>query len=265
MLARGEAVHVSLGVYLLGPELTRAGRALAAVIACGEGALLSHHAAAYLYEILPHPAQPGPIDVTVTARHRGRRAGIRLHRSRSIRHYERRMRDAIPVTSPVRTLLDLAGCCAPSELEAAVAEAFALHLTNRGALLKAVAGARGRRGVAKLRALLDGDNRPARTRSPPERRLLRLLRDAGAAEPEANVRIGRWEVDLYWPRAGLVVEVDAYATHSSPWAFERDRQKTAELQDLGLTVCRASRRQIDDEPDLTVARIRRRLAELSAE
>ena len=161
------------------------------------------------------------------------------------------------MTSPEWTLIDVAGVLWPNELEAAVAEAFALRLTDREKPLDATARTRGRRGVARLRTLLEAEHHPARTRSPPERRMLRMLRDAGLPEPETNVRVGRWEVDFLWREAGFVLEVDAYSTHSSPWAFERDRRKSAELEDLGLIVHRVTPRQLGLNPIPTIARVRR--------
>jgi very-short-patch-repair endonuclease len=99
------------------------------------------------------------------------------------------------------------------------------------------------------------------TRSAPERKLLVAIRRAQLPEPETNAGIGRWEVDMYWPDHGLVVEVDGYAAHSSPWAFERDRRKAAELEDRGLYVRRVSALQVRDQLDLVVARIRNALDE----
>jgi very-short-patch-repair endonuclease len=135
-------------------------------------------------------------------------------------------------------------------------EAFALRLTNRAALLTAVKAAGPRRGVRRLRTLLDAG--PKRTRSAPERRLLSLLRDAGLPEPLTNHKIGPWEVDFFWPDQSFVVEVDAYSTHLSPFAFERDRRKDAELSDHGLTVLRVTKDQLRDQPEQVVARLRRR-------
>lgn len=85
------------------------------------------------------------------------------------------------------------------------------------------------------------------------------MRAAGVTEPEVNFRLGRWEVDLYWPEQSLAVEVDAYSTHSSPWAFERDRRKGAELEDMGIKLLRVSAAQVRDERYATVERIRRAL------
>jgi very-short-patch-repair endonuclease len=265
LLAEGELRPLHRGVYLLGPVTPLHARELAAVLACAPKAALGHHSATYLYELLPYPRRPHPVDVIVTGHHPGRHPGIRLHRTATLAPHELRERAGIPITSVPRTLIDLAACCSPTQLEAAVAEAFALGLPDRSQLLRLIRGHPGRRGVAILRAQLGGERKPARTRSRPERTLLREVRDAGLPEPEVNVKLGRWEVDLLWRDAGLVVEIDAYATHSSPRAFERDRRKSAELEDLGLTVRRVSDRQIRDQTVLTVRRIRRALRELTAE
>jgi very-short-patch-repair endonuclease len=197
------------------------------------------------------------VHVTVPGRHTAGPAGIQVHKTRELRHYEVRDCEGIPVTAPIRTLIDFAGDDATDEeLERAVAEAFALRLTQRAPLLREVERQRGRRGTARLRTLLDGEG-PKRTRSTPERTLLRALRKAGVAGFETNVYLGRWEVDFYWPKSELVVEVDAYSTHSSPWAFERDRKKTAELEELGMKVHRVTKRRIDDELGAVVAEIQR--------
>ena len=170
------------------------------------------------------------------------------------------------MSSPEWTLIDAAGVLWPDELESAVAEAFALRLTNRDRAdpmrpgePAAVVAWPGFERCSRLTTARPG------TRSRPERRMLRMLRDAGLPEPETNVRIGRWEVDFLWRDAGFVLEVDAYSTHSSTWAFERDRRKSAELEDLGLTVHRVTRRQLDLNATPTIARVRRAVARNSAE
>jgi very-short-patch-repair endonuclease len=116
--------------------------------------------------------------------------------------------------------------------------------------------------VGRLAALLDASP-PARTRSRPERLLLDAIRRAGLPEPETNVKIGRWEVDFLWRDPGLVVEVDAYSTHSSPRAFERDRRKDAELTTLGLTVQRFSADTVRDDVSSVIAWIAARRAAAS--
>ncbi len=265
LLSEGELRRLHRGVYLLGPVTPLHARELAAVLACAPQAALSHRSATYLYELLPYPRGSHPVDVTVTGHHPGRHPDVRLHRTATLAPHELREQRGIPITSVPRTLIDLAACCSPTQLEAAVAEAFALGLTSRSQLMRSIRAHPGRRGVAILRAQLGGERQPARTRSRPERTLLRELRGAQLPEPEVNVKLGRWEVDLLWRDAGLVVEIDAYATHSSPRAFERDRRKSAELEDLGFTVRRVSDQQIRDQTALTLTRIRRALTELTPE
>ncbi|HLM31068.1 MAG TPA: DUF559 domain-containing protein [Solirubrobacterales bacterium] len=89
--------------------------------------------------------------------------------------------------------------------------------------------------------------------------MLELIRAAGLPEPEVNARVGRWEVDFFWPQHGLVVEVDGYGAHSSPTAFERDRIKAAELEDAGLTIRRVSDRQLGRDASAVARRLRRDL------
>jgi very-short-patch-repair endonuclease len=217
---------------------------------------LSHRSATSLYGFLPYEPGSPAIHVTVHARHARGDAGIVVHETASLRPHEVREREGIPVTAPIRTLVDLAAGCAEDELERAVAEAFALGLTNRNALLRGVEAARGRRGVARLAELLEGERRPALTRSRPERRLLAAIRAAELPEPETNVRLGRWEVDFLWPESGLAVELDAYSTHSSPRAFERDRRKDAELSALGLSVQRFTANQVRADAEAVIAWLR---------
>jgi len=164
------------------------------------------------------------------------------------------------VTSPARTILDLAGCSTARELEQAVGEAFALRLTSRPALVVMIERHPRRPGLRALRALLDAERPPARTRSPAEERLLTKIRAARLPEPEVNARLGRWEIDFLWREQRLVVEVDGYASHSSPRAFERDRRKTIELQAAGLTVRRISAASVREQPHRAVETIARALS-----
>jgi very-short-patch-repair endonuclease len=258
LVARSEAIRLHEGVYLIGPMVSFAAAPMAAVLACGPDAWLSHRSAAGKFGLVRELAG-APFDVTITGPHRGHHRGVRLHRVKSLAAQDRDVHDGVPITSPERTLIDLAASCGRFELEATVAEAFALGLTDRERMLAALPRARGRRGVARVRAVLDAPRAPARTRSAPERRLLRLIREAGIPEPETNVRLGHWEVDFVWREQMLIVEVDAYSTHSSPWAFERDRRKTAELEDLGHAVQRVTAARIGAAPAAVIARIRRAL------
>ncbi len=257
MVRRGELRRLHRGVFLVGPIATPHSYEIAAFLACGEGSVVSHRSGICLYELLPYPTEPVPVHITVPGRHCRGDSDIVVHETVALAHHEIRERHGISVTSPIRTLIDFAAHDATDdELERVVAEAFALRLTQRAPVLREVARQQGKRGTGRLRALLDGDG-PKRTRSAPERTLLRALRNAGVAGLETNAGIGPWEVDFYWPAHGLVVEVDAYSTHSSPTAFERDRRKTAELEEAGLKVRRVTKRRIDDDLQTVVAEIQR--------
>jgi very-short-patch-repair endonuclease len=258
-LASGRIHRLHRGVYLLGPLLSQRGRELAAVLACRPDAVLSHRSAACHWKLLPYPADPGPVDVTVAGRNPGRPRGIRVHRVAAIERREVRIRDEIPVTCPARTILDLAGAGSARDLEQAVAEALALRLTNRSELVAMIDRHPRRPGARALRRLLDADRTPARTRSRAEERLLSLIRRAGLPEPAVNAQVGRWEVDFLWREKRLVVEVDGYASHSSPWAFERDHTKTAELQAAGFAVRRISAKALQGDPDGALELIARAL------
>jgi very-short-patch-repair endonuclease len=148
----------------------------------------------------------------------------------------------------------------PRALEQALAEARARRLVTRGALHAALARAPRRHGSAALRTLLSCEAEPALTRSEAEERLLALVRKARLPEPECNVRLAGYEVDFLWRDRRLVVEVDGYAFHSSPAAFERDRLRDGELEDAGYRVRRITWRQLTEDAAGVEQRLRRALA-----
>jgi predicted transcriptional regulator of viral defense system len=111
--------------YLIGPTVPAHAREMAAVLACGETALVSHRSAAHLYGLLPYPANPSLVHVTVTESHSRRRRGIDLHRTTALARDERRERGGVPVTAPVRSLVDFAASAGAEDCEQAVAKAFA--------------------------------------------------------------------------------------------------------------------------------------------
>lgn len=179
---RGELRRVWHGVYFLGNLLLPYSLDAAAVLACGRGAVLSHRSAAELYEMLPR--EEGPFHVTVHDRRRREHPGIVVHETRSLEEHEIRERHGIPVTSPIRRVIDLAGTATTADLERAVTEAFAQRLTTLPSLQRAATAYRGRRGVGRVDRLLEAG--PRLTRSPPERRLLQAIRRSGLPEPESN-------------------------------------------------------------------------------
>ena len=249
-IAAGRLRPLYRGVYVLGPVLVPNAERLGATLSCGTEAALSHQAAAALWGI--RPDHNGDIDVTVTRQLRPR-AGIRIHRVRALDRQDTTRRHGIPVTTPVRTLLDLAAVLDRSSLARAVEEAEVLRLVNSRRLTDLLARNRGRRGAAALRRVLELGHEPAFTRSEAEARLLDLIRKARLPAPEVNARIGGYEVDFLWRAQRLVVEVDGYAYHSTRAAFERDRRKDADLQSRGLRTTRLTYRQIDKGPHATIA------------
>jgi len=223
---------------------------MAAVLACGDGALLSHRAAAVLWGIRPPPIER--IDVLVTtASGVHSRPGYTAHRASRLHPDDATRRDGVPVTSPARTLLDLAADLSERELARAVEQAQVCHLVTDGSLYEQCSRYPRHPGARALRHAIRPE--PALTRSAAERRLLELIRAARLPEPHANTRIGAYEGDLVWPEAAVVVEVDGYAFHSTRAAFERDRRRDAELQTMGYRVFRVTWRQIADEPEALVA------------
>jgi very-short-patch-repair endonuclease/predicted transcriptional regulator of viral defense system len=246
---------VQRGVYALGPLGQALEAEMAAVLACGEAGVLSHRSAAVLWGLLPHPAKPSPVDVTVVGKDRGHRPGIRVHRVKSLARDEVTKLDGILVTTVARTILDLAASGPARELEQAIAQADRRHPSARRKLVLLLARYPGRSGSPAVRTLLASRGRAAFTRSEAEERLLALIRRAQLPEPELNVKLGDYEVDFLWPAQRVIVEVDGYAYHSGRHEFERDRAKDAALAANGFLVVRITWRQLVHEAEAVVARI----------
>lgn len=240
------------GVYLVGPVAPPHARAMAACLACGPNACLSHRSAGALWGLLKR-SRRAPVDVTLRSGNHAR-PGIRIFRIRTLRDDEVTRRHGIPATTPPRTLYDLAGTLRPLALEKAVAEALARRLTSEEEVLEMIERQAGRRGVHRLRAAL-GRTGPAFTRSRAEELFLALARRAQIDEPQVNVTVGQHEVDFYWPRARLAVEIDGRAFHASSRDFERDRRRDAELATHGIRVVRVTWKQLTGEPEAVLVRL----------
>lgn len=267
-LLSGRLHPVHRGVYLVGhaAALPHAPE-MAAVLACGRGAVVSHRSAALLWALVPgragewrRPRLGGApwwprAEVTIPGRDPGLKPGIDIHRVRALDPEDARACDGVPVTSPARTLLDLAATASAEQLERATAETRARHLASDTELLSLLARHRGRRGAGVLRRLLERDAPPALTRSVAEDRFLAVVRAAPIPEPEVNVRLGPHEVDFLWRRQRLVVEVDGFDFHSSRSAFEHDRLRDADLQASGFRVMRVTWRQLAGRPDALLERL----------
>lgn len=252
------------GVYLLGglrgPLEPERSREMAAVLACGPGAVVSHRSAAWIWELLPRPRETGPVEITVPRRARPRRPGILTHRSDALSADETTVLDALPVTTPGRTLRDLSTRIATRELSRAAARAERLGHTDAGELSELVARHRGRPGAPLLRAALHVEGGPAFTRSEAEERFLDLIGSGGLPAPEANVVVRGHELDFLWRAAGIAVEVDGFGFHASRRSFENDRRRDAELAAAGVYVIRVTWRQIVDEPSATLVHVAQALA-----
>jgi len=233
---------------------------MAAVLACGAGAVVSHRTATTLWALLAAGSGPVAVDVTVPAGARPRRPGIRVHRSDGLDPCHVTVVDGVPTTTPARTLLDLAGCAEPRDLERAVARAEREALTERGDLLALLDRYPRSPGGATLRRLLGGPGAPALTRSEAEARFLALIRKAQLPGPAVNAAAEGYEVDFLWREQGVVVEVDGFAFHSSRSRFEADRRRDARFSARGLRVVRVTWNQILEEPEATVVRVAQTLA-----
>ena len=183
------------GVYGVGPVAAAYAREMAGLLACGPEAVLSHHSAAWLWRLVPDPGD-APVEVTVPEKDRGRRPGIRVYRT-ALEPEDVAKLDGIALTTPTRTLIDLATVLASRDLELALAQAERQNLLDRRDLLAIVGKRAGKPGAPLLRDLLAGETGPALTRSEAEERLLMLIRKAQLPPPETNVNIGQYEVDFY--------------------------------------------------------------------
>jgi len=222
-------IRVHRGVYAVGHEaLSDRGRMIAALLAAGPGAFLSHRTAAYLWKLIP--SLPPFIDVTFTDRIPRRRPGLRVHQAHRL---DTTIHQGLPVTTPLQTIAQLP----PDERDRARAEALVLKLIARSA---------------------DDDAEP--TRSELERALRPALKTAGLPRPVLGAELLGYTVDFFWPDHHLVVETDGWASHGHRRAFESDRARDATLQAHGYTVVRFTWRQVIHETLLVTVRIAQLLA-----
>jgi hypothetical protein len=245
-------------------NLSLHGRCLAAVLGGGTGALLSHWSAAWLWGVLS--TQPVPVHVT-TPIPRRRRAGLQIHRSRTLTEEDHALRDGIPTTSVSRTVLDLAARSRRRRLDRLLQRCEELRILDLPALESVLARNKGHHGAGRLRSALALYETPAFTRSALERRFLGLVRSAGLPTPSMNFNVAGFELDAYWEVERFAVELDVFETHGSRAAFERDRRRDEELKLAAVEVVRITGARLAREPDLVMQRLRtllgRRRGELS--
>ena len=225
---------------------------MAAVLACGGNAVLSHQSAGALWGI----RQSGPVYIAVSVPPRTfrRYRGIHIHR-RALPTEDVTRHERIPVTSPARTLIDLGLILALEALEAAINEADKLGLIDPEALRAVAERRRGCAGTRAIKAVLDRRTF-ALTDSELERRFLRLVRRARLPQPLTRQRVNGFRVDFVWPELRLIVETDGLRYHRTPTQQSRDRVRDQAHAVAGFTALRFTHAQVRFEPEHVIATLR---------
>jgi Protein of unknown function (DUF559) len=235
---------------------------MAAVLACGEDAVISHHSAAALWGF--GLERKGIVDVSVHRHHSLRRPGLRIHDRAGLWNRDLGTRKGIPVVVPVKTFLDIALELPENRLERAINEADKRDVIDPDALRKALEERSGEPGVRPLRRILD---KHTFRLSDDELELLfrPLAAAAGLPTPLTKVMVDDFEVDFFWPDLGLVVETDGWRYHRTPAAQTRDALRFQAHTAAGLTPLRFSHYQVKYDPahvkrilERTLANLRRR-------
>ena len=249
-VAAGRLHPLFRGVYAVGhPAVTWHALGQAALLAVGGEAGVSHSSSAIAWRMTRNGG--GDMEVTVKGRQVRSRPGLRVH---SAAELELRELDGLLVTTPARTLLDLA---AREDVTRMLAEAQVLRIVSTAELRAELRRHPHHRGAARLGRMLD-TTEP--TRSELERRFAQIIRDAGLPRPRFNARLWGYEVDALWERERVIVETDGWAAHGHRGAFERDRARDAALQARGYVVLRFTWRQVLEQPLLVATRIAQVLA-----
>jgi very-short-patch-repair endonuclease len=228
---------------------------LAAVLACGPDALLSHHAAAALWDLRPIPQ--GKIDVTAPVKRTHK--GVRCHVARTMP--DGTIIDGAPVTSLERTYLDYAEQATERQLIAALEAGQRQNVLDLRKLRRCMDASPGRQGLKPLAAAIAQlTDHPQWTQSELENEFLHLLRAHHLPEPRLNVLVLGELVDCAWPEQKVIVELDGYAFHSARRTFEADRKRDIKLQKAGWSVLRFTHRRVRSEPATVIADVRHMLA-----
>jgi predicted transcriptional regulator of viral defense system len=254
MLEAGQLLPLRREVYVAGHlQVSRRGRWMAAVLACGDGAVLSHESAACLWGL---QGDRRLVDVNADCGRQGRlrREGVRLHRCK-LHHGDRLVWDGVPVTTVARTLFDLSEVVDYQRLKRAWEEADRLKLLRLGELERVVERGRGRRALRPVRRILGELRAPARTRSPLEDRFLTFCEGHRLPAPATNVLVLGHEVDALWPDARLIVELDSWEYHGHRAAFQRDRARDSARLVAGYRTIRVTHQRLDTEARTLLAEL----------
>lgn len=242
----GQLVLLHRGVFAVGHQrIGIRGEWLAAVLACGPGAVLSHASAAQLWDMR---GSRGPIEVTRRSGHR-RPHGVRLHQTRSLPPEHITVEAGIPVTTPERTALDMAARLDFRQMERFLVAGDRAKRIRWPELHRVIEEGVGRKGRGMLRRVsLQVSPGAVDTRSNPEIDFLALCREANLPEPEVNVFVEGKLVDFFWSSERLVIEIDSYHYHGDRPAFERDHESTVALMAAGHKVLRTTEKMLEDDP-----------------
>jgi very-short-patch-repair endonuclease len=247
-LRRGALHRLHRGVYAVGHLAVGIhGRRIAAVLALGDGAVLSHRSAGAAWRVRADAGTRFDVTVGPEAGRRPR-AGFRVHRM-AIEPFEITMDDGLALTTPARTLLDLAEVLPAQAVGRAIEAAEGLRLFDLAAVERVIGAHPARHGARRLRRLLSPYEFQGLTRSELEERVLALCARFGVPRPLVNAHVADLEVDFYWPEAQLVVEADSRRHHDTRAAFERDRERDARLLLHGVRVLRLTHRRIVNAPE----------------
>jgi len=250
---RGRFNRVHQTVYSLTPKvMTERGRFMAAVLACGPDAVLSHRSAAYLWGLVDTWEEP--IDVTAPNRRGRSPEGVAAHRDGSLQPIDKTTLYGIPCTGVARTVLDFAAVALEWEVRKVVAQAEVLGILDKAKLRALLKRSRRRRGVARLRLILDTIHpQTKRTRSELERLFLQMCAKREVPEPEVNVWLPapdgkRYQADFLWRDSELIVEADSRRFHDTDSAFVSDRKRQQQLELAGWRVSRCTWEEVEREP-----------------
>jgi uncharacterized protein DUF559/putative AbiEi antitoxin of type IV toxin-antitoxin system len=251
----GRLVIVHRGVFAVGHgRISLHGEWMAAALACGPGAYLSHGSAAHLWGMR---RSRRPHEVIRVAGHR-RPHGIWLHQTRSLPAEDVTIEAGIPVTSIERTVMDQAGRLEDRQIEQMLVAAERSRRLDWRELQRIIEQGNGRKGLRRLRRVAAGvDTYAADAVSPLEVDFLSLCRKANLPFPQVNVLVEGYLVDFYWPNAKTIVETDGYAFHSDRPAFEKDHESTVALTAAGYKVHRATYRMLKSNPRLLLRLLRK--------
>jgi hypothetical protein len=252
----GQLIPVHAGVYAVGHvNVTPVARASAAVLACGDDALLSHGSAATLWGFNKYWDMP--YEVTVATSHR-RRGGIKVHRSRTLVSQDITHQLGVRVTTPERTVLDIAPRLTNRRLTRVVNDARHTGFLHLNDLADVLDRNPHHPGTRRLRSFVANSGNP--TRSPLEDEFLEFAKRYGLPTPVTNTRLLGYEVDVLYPEARLIVEVDSHQFHSDRQTFESDRNRDVDFLAAGIATVRITDERMNQHPEREASRLNKILA-----